>query len=134
MNYGYPPAVPMQYGQQMYPFGEQQIQQPQQLNRVTGVDGAKAFQIPANSTVALFDDTRDVFYVKTTDSGGFPTVRAFAFTPIDLTAGQANTETISRNEIETMIQTEVKKYAEQFIREYTAPAAGNKPQGTDQSA
>lgn len=37
------------------------------LTRVTGLEGAKAYQMPANSTVALFDNNDDLMYIKTTD-------------------------------------------------------------------
>lgn len=49
------------------------------LTRVTGMDGAKAYQMPPNSVAALFDDTSDIFYVKSTDGAGFPTIRVFDF-------------------------------------------------------
>lgn len=52
------------------------------LIRVTGMDGARAYQMPPNSAVALFDGSQDVFYVKTTDGAGFPTIRAYAFAPV----------------------------------------------------
>lgn len=62
-------------------------QTPQQpvdnLIRVTGLDGAKAYQLPANSSIALFDANDDVMYIKTTDGAGFPSIRAFRFTPIE---------------------------------------------------
>ena len=56
---------------------------PTQLVKVTGMDGAKAFQMAPNSSVALFNDSEDIFYVKTTDGAGFPTIRAFRFEPYD---------------------------------------------------
>lgn len=46
---------------------------------VTGIDGAKAYQMPPNSVAALFDDANDIFYVKSTDGAGFPTIRVFDF-------------------------------------------------------
>lgn len=52
------------------------------LIRVTGADGAKAYPMAPNSVAALFDDTRDVFYVKTSDAGSFSTIKAYAFTPL----------------------------------------------------
>lgn len=56
------------------------IQQPVNgLTRVTGIDGAKAYQMPPNSVAALFDDANDIFYVKSTDGAGFPTIRVFDF-------------------------------------------------------
>ena len=63
-------------------FGRsRQVEQPMNnLIRVTGIDGAKAYQMPANSSVALFDNNNDYMYVKTTDGAGFPTIRTFTFT------------------------------------------------------
>lgn len=49
------------------------------LTRVTGMEGAKAYQMPPNSVVALFDDSYDIMYVKSTDGAGFPTIRIFDF-------------------------------------------------------
>lgn len=70
-----------------YPF--QQPQQPQPmpqapingLIRVTGLDGATAYQMPPNSVQALFDGGKDVMYIKTTDGAGFPTIKTFTFAP-----------------------------------------------------
>lgn len=35
--------------------------------RVNGIQGAQAYQMGANSSVALFDANEDFFYIKTTD-------------------------------------------------------------------
>lgn len=59
------------------------MQQGMRLIRVTGMDGAKAYQMPPNSVVPLFDADNDIMYVKSTDGAGFPTIRAFAFQPIE---------------------------------------------------
>lgn len=53
------------------------------LVRVAGLDGAKMYQLPPNSSMALFDGNEDVFYVKTTDGAGFYTIRTFRFVPVD---------------------------------------------------
>lgn len=47
------------------------------------MDGAKAYQMPPNSVVPLFDADNDIVYVKSTDGAGFPTIRAFAFQPVE---------------------------------------------------
>lgn len=54
-----------------------------QLIRVTGMDGAKAYQMPPNSVVPLFDADNDIMYVKSTDGRKTGTIRAFAFQPIE---------------------------------------------------
>lgn len=74
---------------------------PKNLIRVNGVDGAKAYQMPANSTVALFDNNNDIMYVKTTDGAGFPSVRSFRFEEITQeTKQQEKADYISREEFE----------------------------------
>lgn len=45
------------------------------LIRVHGMEGAKAYKMPANSRVALFDDTDDIVIIKMTDGAGFPSYR-----------------------------------------------------------
>jgi hypothetical protein len=59
-------------------------QQSAGLIRVTGMDGAKMYQLSPNSAVALFDANEDIFYIKTTDGAGFPTIRSYKFAPIDM--------------------------------------------------
>lgn len=122
-QYGYQSNYPGQqmYGNQ-YPQYGQQAQPPSQqigLNRVTGIEGARAFQVPPNSVVPLFDDTQDVFYIKTTDSGGFPTLKGYRFTPIE-DAPTQQAQGLTRPEIEQIIREEIARYEQQFIpRQYT---------------
>lgn len=59
-----------------------------QLTRVTGIEGAKTFQMFPNSTVALFDSNEDLMYIKSTDGGGFPTIRTFKFEEVTNTPKQ----------------------------------------------
>ena len=89
------------YNQQM---NNQQIfpqEQTQNLIRVNGIDGAKTYQMPANSTVALFDCNEDIMYIKTTDGAGFPSIRTFNF--VEITQNEKSTgsqDYISRQEFE----------------------------------
>ena len=76
------------------------VMQPVGLTRVTGIDGAKAFQMPPNSVAALFDGGEDIFYIKSTDGAGFPTIKAFSFTPIEARTTQA--EFVTRQEFEEL--------------------------------
>ena len=83
-------------------------QQTQQLVRVNGIEGARAYQMSANSTVALFDNNEDVMYIKATDGAGFPTIRTFVFTEqVGNTVPQSN-EYVTRKELED--------YVKQFIQ------------------
>lgn len=56
--------------------------QTQNLIRVNGIEGAKAYQMSANSIVALFDANEDIMYIKSTDGAGFPSIRTFSFTEV----------------------------------------------------
>ena len=69
------------------PWAQGAVAQPiNGLISVTGIEGAKAYQIPPDSKVALFDSNDDVMYVKSTDAGGYPTIRTFRFTPVEAEA------------------------------------------------
>lgn len=62
------------------PQGGYSQQRPQNnLLKVTGPESAKAYPLPPNSEVCLFDAENPVFYVKTTDSSGYPSLRTFQF-------------------------------------------------------
>ena len=87
--------------QMMNPTPRQPQEQTQSLIRVNGIDGAKAYQMPANSTVALFDSNEDIMYVKSTDGAGFPSIRTFEFTEkVNVERKSPDVEYISREEFE----------------------------------
>ena len=77
------PAAPMSQPSWSYNLQQTTAQPVNGLVSVTGIEGAKAYQLPPNSSMPLFDADADVLYVKTTDAGGFPTVRAFRFEPVE---------------------------------------------------
>lgn len=94
------------------------------LIRVTGMEGAKAYQMMPNQVAALFDANEDIFYIKSTDGAGFPSYRAFSFTEISV-AGQENAY-VTRNEFNQFAQ-QIKELVEngkQFISEWKQNAAG----------
>ena len=75
---------------------------PQQITpgliQVTGMEGAKAYPLAPASVAALFDADRDVMYIKRTDAGGYPTIQAYSFTPLQETALPAATDYVTREE------------------------------------
>ena len=89
--------------------------QPLQLIRVNGIEGAKAYQMPANSAVALFDGNENVFFVKTTDGAGFGSIKAFRFMPVEQTA-EPQQEYISRAEFE-QFKKELSAHGERFVQQ-----------------
>lgn len=84
------------------PVPQQSQPQGPQLIRVTGIDGAKAYQMGPNAVVPLFDADNDIMYVKSTDGAGFPTIRTFAFTPVEQTA-QPSADYVTRDEFDTAV-------------------------------
>lgn len=99
------------YGQQAFnPYMQaMNYNQNQSLQRVNGIEGAKSYQLGANSTVALFDSNSDIFYVKSTDSSGFPNIRIFKFEEVSQNTNSINENYITRQEME--------EYVKQFIQQ-----------------
>ncbi len=92
------------------------------LIRVTGIEGAKAYQMAPNSTVALFDNNNDFFYVKTTDGAGFPTIRTFKFEEIYESGHNVNSDYVSRKEMEDYVKQFIQKSESRQQQNFTANA------------
>lgn len=90
--------------------------QNQSIQRVNGIDGAKAYQLGAGQTMALFDSNEDLFYLKSCDNAGFPTIRVFKFEELSEFDKKQdfNTDFVSKEEFETF-KKEVAEYVQQFI-------------------
>lgn len=84
----------------LYQYPSQAFNAPNNaLIRVTGIEGARAYQIPPNGTVALFDSGNDVMFIKSTDGAGFPTIRTFTFSEVKDDV-PANNNYVSKDEFE----------------------------------
>lgn len=112
------PYLPQSAGQQYAPYQPQgymtagtspmlvqQQQQQQPIHGfvyVTGVDGAKAYQMPPNSEMPLFDSTgeRDRMYIKTTDGAGFPTLIPCKVIRLTEPEAQPESEYVTRDELD----------------------------------
>ena len=83
MNYSNPFVNPYGFGQQMPQQYMQQAPQltPQQVVRVNGENGARAFQIGANSSALLLDESGTMVWLCTTDGAGYKTVAAYDIAP-----------------------------------------------------
>lgn len=86
----------------MYPYYPYQQTQTQTLLKVNGIEGARAYQMQPNSVLALFDANEDVFYVKSSDAGGFSTVTAYAFKKLEQPTAQPNAEYVTRKEFDEL--------------------------------
>lgn len=108
--------------------------QPSSLIRVTGIEGARAYQMSANSQVALFDNNEDMMYIKVTDGAGFPTIRIFRFKEVtEATTTNKDESYISRDEFESY-KKEVEDYVQHIIQQSStttkSKSASNDKQST----
>ena len=104
LRYQQPTAPAQTYYSPMTPIPQQQTAPG--LIQVTGLEGAKAYPMNPNTEVALFDGNRDVFYIKRTDAGGYPTIAAYEFKPLQEAAPTQQPEYVTRqefNELKEMI-------------------------------
>lgn len=90
-----------------YPQAQYQPQAaPQPVNglvSVTGMEGAKAYSLPPNSSMPLFDADEDMLYVKTTDAAGYPTIKAFSFKPIEAPA-EERPDYVTRADFDALVE------------------------------
>jgi hypothetical protein len=64
-----------------YSFQPQPVQQPTQVVRVNGENGARSYQIGANSSALLLDESGLIVWLITSDGAGYKTVSAYDITP-----------------------------------------------------
>lgn len=83
-------------------YGYPRQMQPVQLIRVPGLDAVKAYGMPPNSSIPFFEEDNDVFYVKSTDGAGFPTIQKFNFSPADEPTAAPPRDYITRAEFEEL--------------------------------
>lgn len=83
---------PYNYTQQFQqlPQFQQTMQMPQQVVKVHGEEGARAYQIGANSSVLLLDETNPIVWLKVTDGASYPTITPYKIEPYK------NTETAKK--------------------------------------
>jgi len=97
----------MNLNQPMYPnYQNQYLQRNNGILWVQGIEGAKAWQLPANSNVMLLDSETDGrFYIKTSDNIGMCNLRVFEYK--EITTQPANkvdmSQYVTRQELETAI-------------------------------
>lgn len=100
LQYQQPQAPARSYYTPMAPIPQQQTAPG--LIQVTGMEGAKAYPLAPNSVAALFDADRDVMYIKRTDAGGYPTIAAYTFAPMQEAAPTQQPEYVTRQEFDEL--------------------------------
>ena len=69
-----------------------------EIIRVNGENGAKALQMPPNSSVLLLDESAPIVWLKTTDGAGYPQLSAYEIKPHTLQT------TVDGNNLEARIR------------------------------
>ena len=78
---GYPNSFFNPYGFMQQPAQPVQTIQPVQVVKVNGENGAKAYQMGANSSALLLDETGTMVWLVTSDGAGYKTVSAYDISP-----------------------------------------------------
>ena len=86
-----PSAANIYNNQQPYPYPTQAApagmyyqppyQQSFQITKVNGENGAKAFQMPPNSSIILLDESNPKVYIKETDGASYPKLSVYKLVP-----------------------------------------------------
>ena len=75
---------PYPYPAQAAPVGmyyQPPYQQSFQITKVNGENGAKAFQMPPNSSIILLDESNPKVYIKETDGASYPKLSVYKLVP-----------------------------------------------------
>lgn len=93
-----------------------------------GLEGAKAYPLGPNCRAPLFDDTEDIFYIKSTDANGFPTVKKYRFEE-EVTIDTNNSGNgVALQDIRSMIREELLNVKEELLNaQQSVSTANNKP-------
>ena len=76
------------------PYFQQPV--PSQVIKVNGENGARSYQMGANSSALLLDESGLIVWLCTTDGAGYKTVSAYDITPHQITPAQDFTSLESR--------------------------------------
>ena len=92
-----------------------------------GIEGAKAYPLGPNCRAPLFDDTEDVFYIKSTDSNGFPTIKKYRFEE-EITIEANEGKGVSLQDIRSLIREELGLVKEDILNAQQSIPATNSEQ------
>lgn len=76
-----------------------------QITRVNGENGARAYQLAPNSSVLLLDETAPVVWLAQTDGAGYKTVTPYEIKPLQTTSAQHDVSSLEKRieKLEAMI-------------------------------
>lgn len=98
MAYSYNPYQQYpQYPQSMHPM-QQAPQQGNGLIFVQGENAAKSYIVAPNASVLLLDSEQPIFYIKSADQSGMPSLRVFDYTERNARPSQPVNDYVTRKE------------------------------------
>lgn len=122
------PIIPNGYYQNQYypsmqpqPIYQQQVPS-FQITKVNGENGAKAFQMPPNSSIILLDESNPKVYIKETDGASYPKLSVYKLVP-DTDEKKEDEEKVSEDQIKKL--EERIAVLERFVTNSKAIAAKN---------
>ena len=100
-----------------------------------GIEGAKAYPMGPNCRAPLFDDTEDVFYIKTTDANGFPTIKKYRFTEEIIVDTNNSGNGVALQDIRSLIREELNAIKEDILngQQSIPTASGEQTDGNESS-
>jgi hypothetical protein len=123
------PIIPNGYYQNQYypsmqpqPIYQQQVPS-FQITKVNGENGAKAFQMPPNSSIILLDESSPKVYIKETDGASYPKLSVYKLVPDTDTEIKDNENDKSKEQIKKL--EERIAVLERFVTNSKAIAAKN---------
>lgn len=67
-----------------------------QITRVNGENGARAYQLAPNSSVLLLDETAPIVWLAQTDGAGYKTVTPYEIKPLQTTSAQHDVSSLEK--------------------------------------
>lgn len=129
------------YNQQTYPYPAQSApvnmyyqppyQQSFQITKVNGENGAKAFQMPPNSSIILLDESNPKVYIKETDGASYPKLSVYKLVP-DTDEKKEEEEKVSEDQIKKL--EERIAVLERFVTNSKAIAAKNEAKAKEKES
>lgn len=131
------PIIPNGYYQNQYypsmqpqPIYQQQVPS-FQITKVNGENGAKAFQMPPNSSIILLDESNPKVYIKETDGASYPKLSVYKLVP-DTDEKKEDEEKVSEDQIKKL--EERIAVLERFVTNSKAIAAKNEAKAKEKES
>ena len=82
---------------------------------VDGIEGAKAYPLGPSCRAPLFDKDKDIFYIKSTDANGFPTIKQYKFEEEVIFDTQNTGNGVALDDIRSLIREELSSIKEELL-------------------